>query len=249
VVSNLLHTTEFNKDFYLQSELLVFPKLLDDCEQLEILYRQLDMAALSNRLINPDPFEFRGLREYQPTDPLRNVNFKATAVAQRLMVNIHAPTAAQRLVLALNLEDMHAPAALHEECIRLAATLAEHYISQDAGVGFYTNGRYLMGEYLGETGGDKSTFLPVSSSPSQLYDIYQCLACVNLGVICTPLADYINRLVDKEQVYVFVSSYHGTDLLEAFNALGERGIEAFLIVPVQADISLLETDKIAIWRV
>jgi len=246
--SNLLHTYEYNKDFRLRGELLVFPKLLEDCEKIDLIYKQLDASVLSNRLINPDPFEFRGLREYQPTDPLRSVNFKATAVAQQLMVNIHAPTAAQRLVIALNLEDMNAPAQLHEQCIRLSATLAKHYISQDAGVGFYTNGRDLIGQRLGEPRADKATFLQVSNSPRHLYDIYECLARINLGVKCASMADYINQLTDKEQVYIFISSYYKADLIQAFQGLGERGIEAFLIVATTEPIDFLETDRMVMWN-
>ncbi|MCL2204473.1 MAG: DUF58 domain-containing protein [Defluviitaleaceae bacterium] len=228
-VSDLLHNQEYNKDFILHGELLVFPKPLEKCEKIDLLFKQLDAAVLSNRLINPDPFEFRGLREYQPTDPLRNVNFKATAVAQEMMVNIHAPTAAQRLVLALNLEDMDAPAELHEQGIRLCATLGEHYINRDAHMGFHTNGRCWTQQQTIRI--DKTTHLPIGSGASQLYRLLECLARITPRVQCPPMAEYINQLTDTQQVYVFISSYDGADFREAFNALEERGIEAFWIVP------------------
>ena len=235
VVSNLLHSREYNKDFPfpLRGELLVFPKLLDNNPHIDILFKQMDAAVLSKRLINPDPFEFRGIREYQPTDPLRNVNFKATAVAQQLMVNIHAPTAAQRLTLALNLEDMYAPADQHEDMIRLTATMARYFDEQDAVLNFYTNGRYHIGHSL--SAAKDGTTIPTAS----LYEIYEILARLTLGVQCTPLTEYMNQLTDREQIYVFITSYFGEDLQEAFNSLPERGIDAFLIVTGNTnDISL-----------
>lgn len=246
LVSNLLHTKEYSKDVKLHGELLVFPKLLEHCEELDLLYKQLDGLVLSNRIINPDPFEFRGLREYQPTDPLRTVNFKATAVAQQLMVNIYAPTATKRLVLALNLEDKDTGRALQEQSIRLCATLAERFVSEDAKVGFYTNGRRLMGHSFGMPSVVKNTFIPASNS---LYDIFVCLAHISLGFQCDAMADYIAQVMDREQVYVFISSYIGDDLLEAFQGLLDRGIEAFLIVPVDGEIGFVGTDRMVVWRV
>jgi uncharacterized protein (DUF58 family) len=241
---NLLHTHEYEKDFPLHGELLVFPRLLDDCKQMDLLYRQLDTVVRSNRLNNPDPFEFRGLREYQPGDPLRFVNFKASAVAQQMMVNIHAPTAGQKLVLALNLEDMHAPGELHETAIRICATLAEHYLTQDAGVGFYTNGM----SFPGTRHTDKSASLRTGSGGGHLYDIYACLARIVPGVLCTPMARYMDRLTDKEQVYIFISSYYEADIRESFRGLEERGVEAFMVVPAAIPISLAESKRTFLWE-
>ena len=243
-VSNFLHTSEYSKNFFQQGELVVFPKLLDDCDEMDLLYRQIDAVVLSNQLINPDPFEFRGLREYQPTDPLRNVNFKATAVAQQMMVNIHAPTAAKKLILVLNLEDMNASANLHEQSIRLCATLAQHFINQNAGVGFYSNGRSLIAGQQTK----KSSSLYISNSAGQLYNIYECLACLSPGVQCTPMVEFIEKIENNEQVYIFISSHYDVVFQKSFQSLNDRGIESFLIVPSSEPIDLLEASNIVIWK-
>jgi len=244
-ISNLLHTRLYNKELDIHSELLVFPKPLDDFEEISLLYKNLDTAVLTNRIINPDPFEFRGIRDYQPNDALKSINFRATAISQTLMVNIHAPTCAQRMMLVLNLEpfELQSDFAIYEQSIRLCATLAEHYIGMDVGVGFVTNGK------------DGATALPLSvpmgTSGGHLYKMYEALARISLSFKSPPMAEYVNDLTDREQMYVFVSPYHGDDFMDAFNSLESRGIAAFLIVPTSRRLktTVAASSKTAIWNV
>jgi len=231
IISNLLHTRDYTKEFRQKGELLVFPKLLENCPQINLLFKQLDAAILSNRIINPDPFEFRGLREYQPTDPLKAVNFRASAVAGQLMVNIHAPTAALRLVLVLNLEDMDAPTELHEENIRLCATIATRLINLGAGVGLHMScdGKQNAQAKIAKQFSYIQEKPHVGTGAGQLYAIYERLARVNVGIKYAPMADWVNQLMDKELAFVFISSYQGADFLNAFHGLRERGVSAVLL--------------------
>jgi len=242
-VSNLLHTQRFSKDLVTSNELLVFPKILEDFGDINLLYRHMDSVVLTNRIINPDPFEFRGIRDYQPSDPLKNVNFRASAVSQKLMVNIHEPTCAQRMVLVLNLDE-YAPQPdleLYEQSIRLCATLADHYIGMEVGVGFSTNGK--------DSATAQSMSLPVGTSSGHLYNVLECLARIGLGFKCPPMADYISQLTDREQMYVFVSPHHGEDFMDAFRELEERGVAAFLIVPTfwGMNVDIAESRNVALW--
>ena len=240
-VSNIMHTRQYEKELHFNQELLVFPKPLYNFADISMIFKQLDSAILTNRLINPDPFEFRGIRDYQPTDALKSVNFKASAIAQKLMVNIHAPTADLRLNLVLNMTDCgrKVPQEVYEQGIRLCAALAEHYMEKKASVSFYTNGRDSV------TG--NTMHLSDGTGAGHLHKIFECLARISTSYICEPLTDYVNRLADREQVYVFISSYHGADFMEAFNELEQRGVSAFLIVPTvkEMDISVTNSTKIA----
>ena len=222
--ADLLHTAQYRKDVPLRGELTVFPRLID-FEAMAPLYKQLDSAMMSQKIIDPDPFEFRGIREYQPTDALKNVNFKASAIAQTLMVNIHAPTMAQKLTLVLNLDSLgpwQSP-EIYEQSIRLTATLAQHYIDQGANVSFVTNGR------------DCLTAVPLAvhggTSDGHLYKILECLARVSTSYQRAPMAEYMEQIVDREQVYLFVSPYQGEALTAAYEDLTHRGISAIMVVP------------------
>jgi uncharacterized protein (DUF58 family) len=218
---------------------------LEGFDELSVVYKHLETAVLSNRLINPDPFEFKGLRDYQYTDPLKHVNFKASAITQKLMVNVHAPTAAQRMVLVLNLESCgpFTDPEIYEQSIRLTATLAERYISRGVSVGFTTNGRdSVTSAEINLAGG---------SSVGHLYRIFECLARVSASYKCSDMGEYLTRLTDREQVYVVVSPYHGSDLTEPFKDLKERGVSGFLIIPAfkKAEIFAKESHNIFVWNV
>jgi len=240
--NNLLHTQQFDQSIDLRGELIVFPKLLQEHEATQLLLTQLDSAILSKKIIDPDPFEFRGIREYQPTDALKTINFKASAIAQTLMVNINAPTAAQKITLVLNLDSIGpwVHPEIYEQSIRLAATLAQHYIDQGANLSFITNGR------------DSVTAMPTSASggtsDGHLYKIFECLARVSTSYQCAPIVGYMEEMKDREQVYLFVSPYHGEDIIVAFEELEQRGVGAFMVVPVFGNKSAAEKDNILVWN-
>lgn len=222
--SDLLHNSRFYKEALLRSELTIFPKLID-FEAVELLYKQLDSAIMSKKIIDPDPFEFRGIRDYQPTDALKSINFKASAVAQTLMVNVHAPTTAQKLTLVLNLDALGpwTNPEIYEQSIRLTATLAQHYIAQGANLSFTTNGRdCLTATPLAVYGG---------TSDGHLYKILECLARVSISYQRAPMTDYIEQMTDREQVYLFVSPYQGEAFVAAYEDLESRGISAYMVVP------------------
>ncbi|MCL2397061.1 MAG: DUF58 domain-containing protein [Defluviitaleaceae bacterium] len=241
--NNLLHTQRFNGNAECFSELMVFPKMLDNYEELSVLYKTLDATILSNSLINPDPFEFKGIREYQPTDPLRDINFKASAVAQHLMVNIHAPTNAKRLEIVLNLEPYRAYPHfdLYEQAIRLAATVAGRYIDQDVKVGFYTNGRDVMrGKDIRVHGGN---------SPAHHYSILQAMALIGLGFPASPIADYLDNIQDDGAVYLIISTYHEPDFVAAIESMENRGLATMVVLPIEEGmkVDMAETNKVNVW--
>ncbi|MCL2839418.1 MAG: DUF58 domain-containing protein [Defluviitaleaceae bacterium] len=245
-VSNLLHTAYFGKGMRHKNELLIFPKILSHFETVDLLLKQLDSVVLTNKIANPDPFEFKGIRDYQVGDALKAINFRASAISQKLMVNIHAPTCAQKLVLVLNVEDFGENAitsvALHEQSIRLCATLAQHYIEMDTNVGFVTNGK---DSYTTE-----SIDLSSGASIGHLYSIFECLARMSLNFKIQPMAEYMQNITDKEQMYVFISPNHDEHFMMAFNALASQGIAAFLVIPAFDDMEtkVEDTHKIALWN-
>ena len=62
------------------------------------------MVLTQNRMY-PDPFEFSGIRDYQRTDPMKHINWKASASAGRLMVNQHDSTTSAEVTVFLDVED------------------------------------------------------------------------------------------------------------------------------------------------
>jgi len=241
---NLMYTKQFTKDVNATNQLVVFPKIIETPE-LEILYKKMDAELLSHQLINPDPFEFRGIREYQPTDPAHTVNFKATAVSQQLMVNIHAPISSKRLNILLNLEpySTYPDYELYEHAIRLCASIAGHYIHDNVNVAFATNGRDIASREVISLRGGAST--------AHLYNIYEALARIDLTLSAAPFSINVDKIMDYEAVYLIISVYHQENLLDSFEGLRNRGGTAFMVIPVfdKADIKCKETEYVSVWEV
>ena len=246
--SNLLYNKRYDKNAESFAELTVFPKLIDSGDDINLIYKNLDAAILSNSIVNPDPFEFRGIREYQPTDPMRDINFKATAVAQQLMVNIHASTSSKRLEIVLNLEynRQYPEFGLYEQAIRLAATMTERYIGQGVKLGLYTNGKDVA------TGANVA--VAAGEGSSHMYKVFQALARIDLNFRVSHISSYLENLRNdgESPVYLVISSYFQQDFLDAVEGMKNRGINVFVIIPVQKgwddDIDITNTNEIRIWE-
>jgi len=220
--SDLLYFQDFQKSVPLKDTLTVFPKTLENSPELDLIFKQLDSSIAVQKITNPDPFMFRGIREYQPTDPLKSINHKASAIAQSLMVNIHTPTVSQKMTLVLNLDSSgeRISPEVYEDAIRLVATIAERYILQGASLSFVTNGRdCVTGLQLSVSGG---------TSDGHLYRINECLARVSLSYQVKPMAGLMAEMNDREEVYIFVSPYKGEDFTSALEEMRERGLLAIL---------------------
>jgi uncharacterized protein (DUF58 family) len=115
-------------DFYFG--MLVYPRIVDYPESVIPLNKILGDVSV-RRFINPDPFTFKGLREYQPYDSSRQVNWNATARAGTLMSNVHDFTVSQDITVLLDLQDcrMYNRDYVHEEAIRVAAFVCRKCIA------------------------------------------------------------------------------------------------------------------------
>lgn len=78
--------------------------------------------------------EFFSLREYQPGDALRDINWRASARRDDLLVRQTASPAPMRMHVVLSLENSPGPDA-DEQAIRLAASAAEAALARNLAVG------------------------------------------------------------------------------------------------------------------
>ena len=96
----------------------------------------------SSLKLQEDPFAFAMIREYQPYDPMRALNWKMSARMNKLMVNTFHTTLQKELVIFLNLT-AHATLyedRIREDLIRIAATLCAHFVEKKIPVALVTNG-------------------------------------------------------------------------------------------------------------
>lgn len=78
VASDLFFLDQMISEQQISAEIYVYPRPYDSNKLYQSLI-QLNGEILSKRHLLEDPFEYRGIREYQPYDDMRRINWKATA--------------------------------------------------------------------------------------------------------------------------------------------------------------------------
>lgn len=112
-------------------------------------YRQIMGDLAVHRRYIPDPFMPSGVLPYTGLEPLRDIQWYASARQQELMVRDYQDSTSQSIAVILNLEkrtvmDRFASTMLdYESAIRLTATCFDMTIADGLPVEFIVNGRFL----------------------------------------------------------------------------------------------------------
>lgn len=138
-------------DMFFTLETVLMKKVYDE---IYVLPRPFNTSEFRNSLqwINgeikskahliEDPFEFRGIREYQPYDSMKSINWKATAKTGDLRVNMRDFTSQKVVRIFLNLEDQGIikRTEAQEAAIKVAAGLVRSFTIEDMEFALYSNG-------------------------------------------------------------------------------------------------------------
>lgn len=155
VGADLFLTSEQVESMSTNCYLYVYPRMYDS-KEFRMSLQKLNGEVIVKRHMLEDPFEYRGIREYQPYDDMRSVNWKATAKTGALMVNQKNYTAMQTVRIFLNTEDT---GVLKKEdeveaSMRIVMGLTSFFLAQGIKVAFYANGRdVISGEWVKIDGG------------------------------------------------------------------------------------------------
>lgn len=142
-------------------------------DKLKRSLQQLNGEMLTKRHFLEDPFEYRGIREYQPYDDIRSINWKATARTGELKVNQKNYTALQSVRIFFNIEDngILRKAEEVETSIRIVAGIASFFLKQGIRTACYGNGRdILRGEPVR---------IEAGAGAGQMQQIYRALARID----------------------------------------------------------------------
>ena len=227
VTTDIFLRSSLAKNIPLAEHLYVYPKILSD-SMIEIPFQKMFGTILSKRLLNDDPFEFAGIREYQIYDSMRDINWKASAKTGDLKVNVHDYTASQHVIIFLNLETyaLTQPKELKEESIRLAATYANAFIQNGIPVELYTNAKdLLLHDPIHVTAG---------SSMSHMTQINEALARIDLEQEIDSFTPFIEPYLEnagKQTYCLFISSYQKEDFQTRLIELKHEKKDFTWIVP------------------
>ena len=142
VASDLFLTAQYTAAIAIDHcSLYVYPKPFSHPEFRQSL-KQLSGEVLAKRHLLGDPFEYRGIREYQPMDDLKSINWKATARTGEFKVNQKNYTAEKSVRIFINLEDTGI--LKKEDCVeaslQIASALLLLFLEQGMQVAVYCNG-------------------------------------------------------------------------------------------------------------
>lgn len=216
---DLLMSCELHSSFQPSESIYVLPKPYES-RSFQLMLQQLNGEMLTKRNLYEDPFELRGIREYQPFDSMRSINWKATARTGKFMVNQKNYTSPKSVRIFLNLEDRHLIKKKDEleECIRISAGLAKYLLEQGIKVSFYCNGPdVLTGEPTLKSGG---------KGPNQISSILRSLSRVDLEKDALNFDKLFRRriLTDQENSYTcFVSTSQSKEFLDVLQSYVLQG--------------------------
>ena len=146
-VGDVLGLFQQTREQQMHVPVTVFPHLLDERE----LPRPLSLLlgeTLSRRPLLTDPFLVRGIRDYLPGDPVRDIHWPATARMGTAQVRIFDHTARMKLMVILNAQRKDTQWGDHlmeyeegeiEYGISVAATLCVHALRSGLSAGFAAN--------------------------------------------------------------------------------------------------------------
>lgn len=203
-----------------------YPRFIEDAF-IDISFQKIMGEILAKKNIYEDPFEFRGIREYQPTDPMSKINWKASAKSEDWMVNLYGSTNAQEITILLDLEDETARKYddIHEQQIRLAVTLAARFVDAGIPIGLITNGKDVKL--------DEMLRLEAGTGKQQLANISRGLARIDLeknpGSMEQVITHERENLSHLQKTYIMISKNQRITCYEAFLSLIHQGTSGFWI--------------------
>ena len=136
--------------------------------------RPLGMVRGRNKLFE-DPVRIAGLRDYRPGDPLRRIDWKASARSGDLQSRVYEPSAEQQLYVMVNIDTMeHAWEGYLrddlERTVSAAASIATWAAGNRFAIGLLANGAY--------PNADRPIRLAPSRSRDQITRVLEALAVV-----------------------------------------------------------------------
>lgn len=228
VATDLFMTNQYVETMPVATSLYVYPKIFDSNEFRRSL-QQLNGEVLTKRHLLEDPFEYRGIREYQPTDDLRSINWKATAKTGDFKVNQKNYTALQSVRIFMNLTDDGV--LKKEECIeaslQIAAGLCDFFIKQGIRVSCYGNGVDMIN--------DMPVSIEASSAKGQMESVLRALARVDTA---KPTVDFTaafgKRLLEEANgtITCFVAPNHYPAFLELVEEYHNKGKDYIWFYPI-----------------
>ncbi len=236
---DLFLTQKYLGSFPQHTEFYVLPKGVP-VGQVAPPFSRIMGEMVSRKKIYDDPFAFAGLRDYARGDPMKYINWKATARAGKMLTNLHESTLSQRVVLLLDMEGAADP--LNEASVRLCCALCQRLLEEGVSLAAYSNGTDAATGARWELEG-------LQGGGSQLY-LKKRFACIQAGDGLEDVCRVLPERPGKEDLVVLLSYRQRPELAEDFaQAVGPgRGVQVIPCrgerreLPAHKNVSLVWTE-------
>ena len=205
--TDLFLIERFTVDFPNDSHLVVLPEIID-MDIMEMLTSVTLSEIQCRRTLLTDPFTLAGIREYTPNDPMKSINWKASAKTSELMVNQNASTCAQKVHIFVNLGYYNPKRSLSllEDAISLTYTYLNKLAELGIPASLYTNGLDII------------TDAPVISEKASGFDTLEeraiMLARIDLKQPAIPFEEIVEKYISSTNrddfILVISPQYNGT---------------------------------------
>ena len=246
IAKDFLMTSTFAKVIDEDDSIYVFPKKKTEA-QFNIFFRGIIGNIETRRSLIEDRLTFRGIRQYQPFDGRRSINWKQSAKSNELMVNMRGYSMDSEVKILLNLDtdNMIQIDKMVEESISLASSFVRRIINSRMAVSLYVNAKDRSDNVISETGSgaDISHGITVDKVLTEIGS--------SLG------KDAFMEKLDSELAnasenihYLIISAYHKQDMLEKIDRLIAAGAGVSMVVPYfDAYPYVSDVDYISGWEV
>lgn len=214
------------ENFGQNTMLYVYPAQVDS-RRLSIITTAISGSRLVQNHLFPDPFEFSGIREYQPTDPMNRINWKATMRTGTTLVNQFDSTTNLDLSIIFDVEDTRIMKedTLVEETIRIVSSLAARLVAARMPVSLYGNAHVSDGK--------RELFrMQLPAGVSRMAQLNQKLACIDGSVMSfSDMLSAMDLPKHSRQMHVVISKNTNPDIVKSIGVLASSAAPVLWVVP------------------
>ena len=242
VGNDLFYTRRFLDSQKVSSDLCVYPGKAE-ARKLMVATQKMTGETVVRNSDCDDPFTFRGIRQYQAFDPIRDINWKASAKTGDLRVNIRDFTAEQEIGIILDTQwdSLLKPDSLLEESIRIAASLADEFIGQGISTSMITNGRdCLTGQVFSIGGGAIAQHSNAISYGLARIALEKKKEESTLPALLQQQLQFMDSQPNRRISWVLISTETNSRVAKLFNELSDRAVKAYWIVPAHSSDEIPE---------
>ena len=239
---SLLYRKRYSRSLSTQAAIYVYPKQVDVSQTITVCERMLGTMQCAKHLYE-DPFAFRGIREYTTNDPMKTINWKASAKTGDMMVNTFDSVMTQKVMIYLDVEDsgILKQEELVEESIAVVASLIRKFLRQGIEAGLYSNARYKAQNNAAVAVQNR---FPCNNGKVLLSEIEQSLALYCKEDGWSAYEDCFDKTGAQDAVLIFISKKWSQDRQKAIEEfLGKEQYGIWLCPIYRGDKTQVNTTK------